>query len=730
MATISITDLVHPSASVTINDTAPLAESKLTQLSFASIPVVGDLVKPIDQCSFREAHAGATVSSPSLLLASPVGLSVSAGENATLLVRAGKDRQLFDPEDITPDVILIGPGQCWVGLELATTVAGSLSATMDGVGVSATDSKEVAFGTDVLFTANGGPLPTLLQALKTLLEEFAVGATAAAVRNQRVNTVRTMSRKGTVQVAASYTLPMSINPLASAALPFQYQLTVQPATTIQVSGSITLTGEFSTRANRSSENTLVFGLYKKKETTFSASFIAGAGVSADVNGSDLLSPVLNAVFGAPNVAVMQLDDRDSVALKDALKSSVGQSFSVAMNACCSASVADEAALVYSIDLTRNVNETNQAIASALRGDWSAFAGLANAKEIRNIVREIKDRNHRISFNLLGVFNATSIHDYLQSSTVLHDGNGQIVLVSKSEASNLSATDTPYAAKPDRLRAALSQDFVATISYGAAGGSAKGKLALKSFTVGQTYLDFNLKPGAPDLRAYILLGRALGISIDNRWDALVQSNTKLGRAKCYIDVQYGVEQVMHIFYADPVRRVARTQAELDKIGRDTKIALLDQKSDTGAARAMALSSPDIWNAMADCGVPTKFHLIDGLSGLPDAAVGAISADYIDVRWWSDAMLHIPAKLTAVLKALDASTTANPLLDQTFMARQKELQAVLSGVLAKTRSAFDDGWGLAVIHACAEGTGWAQMDLSCGSQVAHYEGGSPVAAVASG
>jgi len=665
-----------------------------------------------------------------LLLASPIGLSVSAGENATLLVRAGKDRQLFDQEDITPDVILIGPNQCWVGLELATTLGGSIGATMDGVGVSATDSKEVAFGTDVLFTTNGGPLPALLPALKTLLEEFAVGATASAVRNQPVNTVRTMTRSGSVQVAASYTLPMSINPLASAALPFQYQLTVQPATTIQVTGSITLTGEFSTRSYRSGENTLVFGLYKKKQTTLSASFIAGAGVSADVNGTDLLSPVLNAVFGPPNVAVMQLDDRDSVGLKDALKSCVSQSFSVAMNACCSASVTDEAALVYSIDLTQAVDETNQAIASALRGDWSAFATLANAKEIRNIVREIKDRNHHITFNLLGVFNATSIHDYLQSSTVLHDGNGQIVLVNKSEASNLSATDTPYAAKPDRLRAALSQDFIATISYGAAVGSAKGKLALKSFTVSQTYLDFNLRPGVQDLRAYILLGRALGISVEKSWDALLQGNAKLGRAKCYIDVQYGVDQVMQIFYADPVKRVARTQAELDKIGRDTKIALLDQTSETGAARAMALSSSTIWQAMSDSGNPNNFRFIDGLSSLPDATVGAISADYIDIAWWSDAMQRIPAKLTAVLNALDASTTGNPLLDPAFMARQKELQAVLSGVTAKTRSAFGDGWGLAVIQACAEGTGSAQMDLSCGSQIAHYEEGSRIAVVASG
>ena len=133
-------------------------------------------------------------------------------------------------------------------------------------------------------------------------------------------------------------------------------------------------------------------------------------------------------------------------------------------------------------------------------------------------------------------------------------------------------------------------------------------------------------------------------------------------------------------------------------------------------------------MTDSGNPNNFRSIDSFSELPNAALGAISADYIDIRWWSDAMQKIPAKLTAVLNALDASTTGNPLQDKAFMARQKDLQSVLSDVTANTKSAFGDGWGLAVMHACAGTTAFVQMDLSCDNEVAHYAKGTSISTCA--
>jgi hypothetical protein len=734
MADISITDQLQVSADlVTINDNSPFALSQLTHLDFSNVPVIGDFAKPVDQCSFQNIELGAAVSSPPILLGNQANLVIKAGQNAQLFVCPPKiqflfahdgstpqlatdaGKNLFGPEEYTPD-IAIQPGQCWAGLELDTSLTETVGGAFDGFGIAVSHSTDVRFGTYVLFTS---PVPNLKQALKTVLETYAVAITPQAIRNQPAGTVRTIGTTGQVAVSASYSVPMAVNPLASANLPFQFKLAIQPSATLQLTGGITLTGDFAIRAHRVTETTLVLGLFKKKDTAFSATFTARAGIAADLGATDILTPILNAVIPGPALDGLSLDTEQAAELKAALSSCVDQSFSAALNACCSASLADEAAMVYSIDLTQATEQTGRALASALRGDWSALESLPNAKILRNVVTEIHERKHQLNINLLGLLNATSIHDYLKQTQVLHDGAGQIVLVDTEGAKSLAASDTPYAAKPDKLRSALAQAFLTTISYSAA----SAKLAIKSFTIRQTYLDYKAKASAQDLGKYIRLAKAVGVSV------VLQTPATVNYAKCYLDAQYSLAEVMQVFYADPSKRLARTQQDLDRIGRDSKLALLDPKGPSAMARRMALSSDPIWQAMRANGNVANFRFIEGIASLPDPARAAISADWVDIAWWSDAMRKIPAKLTAVLEALDASTGSNPLEDAAFMARQKELQSALAEVTANTQSAFGDGWGLAVIYRCAT-AGFVTLDIGWNKQFQHYETGAQTAAGAGG
>jgi hypothetical protein len=732
MADISITDQLQVTADlVTINDNSPFALSQLTRLDFSNVPVVGDFAKPMDQCSFQNIKVGAAVSSPSILLRNQANLVLKTGENAQIFVCPPKTKYLFAPDRSTPPLVSdagknpfgpeeytpeipIQPGQCWAGLELDTSLTETVGATFNGFGIAISHSADVSFGTYCLFKS---PFPALKQALKTVLETYAVAVTPQAIRNQPAGTVRTIGTTGKVAVCASYSLPAAINPLASANLPFQFKLAVQPCATVQLTGGITLTGAFTVRAHRVSENTLVLGLFKKKSTTFSATFTARAGIATDVGTTDILTPILNAVIPGPALQGLNLNTEQAAELKAALGSCVDLSFSAALNACCSASVADEAALVYAIDLTQATDQTDAALTGALSGDWSAFEGLPNAKSLRNIVTEIHEHKHQLNVNLLGLLNATSIHDYLQQSQVLRDDAGQIVLVDTEGAKSLAASDAPYAAKPDKLRSALAQAFLTTISYSAA----SAKLAIKSFTIRQSYLDYKAQASAQDVGAYIRLAKAVGISV------APPNTATLHYVKCFLEAQYSLAEVMQVFYAEPSQRLPRTQQELDRIGRDSKFDLLDPTTD--AARRMVLTSDSIWQAMRDNGDVRNFRFLDGLAGLSETALAAISADWVDIAWWSDAMQKIPAKLTAVLESLDASTTGDPLEDATFMARQKELQSALAAVTANTQSAFGDGWALAVIYRCASAA-VVKMDIGWNNGFQHYETGAPAVSGAGG
>src|SRR5208283_2819727 len=101
------------------------------------------------------------------------------------------------------------------------------------------------------------------------------------------------------------------------------------------------------------------------------------------------------------------------------------SLSLSLNATCSASLTDEAAVAYSIKLNDgDVKKTDSALAAALGGDWSALASLPNATPLRNILRDTDKFEHKVVINLLGIYNAQSVGQFVKSCTILHDPDGQ------------------------------------------------------------------------------------------------------------------------------------------------------------------------------------------------------------------------------------------------------------------------------------------------------------------
>ena len=149
---------------------------------------------------------------------------------------------------------------------------------------------------------------------------------------------------------------------------------------------------------------------------------------------------------------------------------LNNSLSLSLNATCSAAFADEAAVAYSIDLsTGDQAKTDSAITSA-RGDWSALGTLPNATLLRDITRQTEQVEHRIVINLLGIYNAESVDQFVKTCTILHDADGQVLITDKATASHVAVASAPFLADSQKLRSALSEAFLATVTY-VAGSSA-------------------------------------------------------------------------------------------------------------------------------------------------------------------------------------------------------------------------------------------------------------------
>jgi len=730
MPDIPITDIAHATADLKISDTSSFALAKLSTLNFASFPVVGDFQKPVDQSTIEHASFGMRLGSPALLAGDAFPTGVEGALTGTLAIRKASDGGLFDDDGFSPE-LPIEPGTCWIGLDLQLDITAKAGAAFQGFGVEVEGDAVAAVGTLLRLDSVSGSLPKLAEALKAALEHYSIPRTVEEIRKQPLGIAHTAEVGGTVTFSGSYSLPINANALASASLPFNYKIALNPEATLEVGGSLALSGDFVVRTYKTSETQLTLGLYKKKGTTIEVDFTAAVGVAANFgsSGKDLVSMVLGRIFPKIDPSVAGFTGEQAEALDDALHACIDNSLATSINGSCAASKTDESAVVYSIDLSAGDQAaTDKAITAALHGNWTLLENLQNAHPVRNVIRDVRTKGHKIVINLLGFYNAISVSEYVKSCQVLRDPDGQVVLVDKTKANQLRAAGAPKMADAERLRTAIGEGFLTTATYAAVAG---GKVALTNFNVQQTYARYAANMPADEVRRQVRLGRALKlIGADAGWDAKLAGSGTFAHAKAAVASSYDAPGAQRLFFANPGAKTGFTRAQLEKAGRDSKVTLLDPNETNAGPRIKVLQDDKLWAAMDESGNVNTFKTIDGLRGLNDTALGAVTADWVDIRWWANAMLKVAPQLSKVLHAIELSTAADPTTDTAFMEQRKALEDILADVGKNTRSAFGDGWGLLVMSNLSNGAAALEMDLGWNGTLEHYVSGARTATALGG
>jgi hypothetical protein len=712
MPTLQITDDFGLSTSLQLGDDSPFAKAGLTHLSSIGRSIKDEIDKPIDQTSLKGFTFGATWSSPSSTIGADAKVSGGSGVSGAFSIARPADKTLFSSGGFAPDV-KIAVDQCWVGLEIDASVNAGVKLSADGFGAGISGSTKLGLTTYKLIGKSGGQFPDLVDAVKTALDGFYIASTAEALRSQPVGTACVNELSGSVSFTGSYQLPVSISALASADLPLNYQISVQPEATLKLSGCIALSGDLIVRAHKVTDTTLEIGVYKKKGSTLTATFSADAGVEVEHGTTDLIAAILGVAFPKVDSKAAGVTGDDASEMNDALQDCLDHSLAISMNASCSAATTDEAAVIYSIDLSSgNADATNAALKSALRGDWTLLSNLPAAKQLRNIVKDAKEYKHKIAINLFGIYNASSETDYVKSCTILHAG-GQVSVIDKASASRISVAATPYAADPDKVRNALAEDFLTTVTYTIVASKLQPALAVQ-----QSYFVYDKAMTRQEMLDQILLGAALKLFQKSDWASTLADNAVFPHTHVSASAKYDDAGTLKLFFADPVQQKPRTQAELETIGRDALIAVIDPGDPAGAQRLQVLNDPQIWSAMDKNGNVANFNSIPGLSQLPAPVLGAVGADWAAIVWWATSMTQVAPKLADLLAFLATIPAGDFSTNPDFMAKRKALQGVLGGVAKNTHAAFAGGWGMAVIFALA-GTAERTMDITWNSQTKHYE-----------
>ncbi|HEY3627285.1 MAG TPA: hypothetical protein VGL00_13410 [Terracidiphilus sp.] len=632
--------------------------------------------------------------------------------NCTLLVTAPPDKLLFADDGFSP-VIPVAADQCWVGFAIEGNLSLCLGATVDGFGVSLKGVSHGGLSTYSRFEATPD-WPLLKSAIEGAVENFCVTFSADSIRQQPANTVNVSELSGTVTFTGSYEIPLAAGAFATVNLPFNSKIAVAPDGIVEIQGALAVSGEFLVRSYKLSENIVRFGLYKQKGTTLTASISANADIDANVGGTDLLGLLLNAVLPGVDVAKSGIDAQNAKALNSVIKDTLDHRIGVELNARCAASMAHEAAVLYEIHLEDgDAQKTGDALKAALSGDWTLLATLPNASRLRDVVADTREQKLVLSLNLLGIYSAASVTDYVSNCTILRDELGHLTIIDKADASRIAESATPYSADADKLRHALAQDFMVTATYVAAGARSS-----PSLSVVQTYFDYEESMSSSQLGANVRLGTNLGVVPPGTFDSVLAKNLPVAHGRVSLVLRFESAEVMSIFFSDTTRLTPRSSEELERVGRTVLAALLDPSDGIDAARMEILNNDGAWEAMDDNGNVANFGTIPSLRRLNSNQLEDVSADWVGIRWWADTVSKAGPAIVNLNAAWDGQSP-DPTSNPEFMKRRAELNDVLKGVVQDTKSAFTGTWGPAVIAALIGKRGKIQMDFAWDGNIQHFE-----------
>ena len=696
MAKVIVGD-VTGTADITVGDgslvgtTANLHELRSTTTQF-----VAELSRRIQDTSFQTATLGATFQSPTIALDAKRSLVIKAGVSSTITRYTAKDKALLGTDPTVPKID-IGSNDYWLSFGLQSTVEVGGTATVgSGFGVSLKFGSAVKLTGYTLFSESAVPLPTLGEAIGATLTNFGLLASSAEVRKQKPGTVRSADVAGRVTVSGSYSLPISVNQLALAESIVPFKFTVNPNLAVKVTGSVALTGEYACTCWRSSDTKIVLALLKKKGTTLTAGFTAGAGITAPAGTGDLIEAFFNAVAPGIDLAKSGLtkDDPRYKAINDVLQDSISRTFSASVNASCAASFSDQAALVYAIDLGEATDAaataTDKALDAALGGDWSLLPKLPNARELRNVTGTAEEIKFTFSVNLLGLFNYETVADFVKDCTIVHnDEDGSVTITDTATAKRITVASPPYLADADRLRNVLYEAEVITAAYKLAGGK-----YTPDFKMSQSLLMYKAKMSTADLHKNLRLAVLIGELTGAQLDAIPLVNPR----HVVIDAKQDLDNdhLMQVFFADPGARKGHGLQELKLLGRRTLAALLDPADVVDKRRIAVLNDDAAWQRM------------DANGGKPPSDSPASYSDWYDVTFWANAIYHASTPLQETLDALQkVPAGADPSKNANFMKKRKKLQNAIGEVTHDTHAASEHGWPIAVMYTLSGGRTGAML-----------------------
>jgi hypothetical protein len=330
-------------------------------------------------------------------------------------------------------------------------------------------------------------------------------------------------------------------------------------------------------------------------------------------------------------------------------------------------------------------QPTDAVAAALSGDWTQLAALdgqGNVRKLRDVVIDTIEKKYSLNVNLLGLYNYRSVGVFVLNMRVVKNAeNGSVVITDKATASRTTTGSMPLVAAADILRVVLYESFVATAAYQALGAGAGFGLTL---TAQQDVLIYK---NTMDHRAALKQlnpGIILGVMPKSVKTAIPATGPNVRHARFAASCSYGNDDVMRLFFSDPVKMTPWKREQLWPVGKTALVKLLDPQDLTDLARRIqVLMDPHGWDEM-------EFN--------NNSLQGAERVDWFDITEWAGSVADAGSSLADAI-SYAKTVVGDPTADPTFMKKRRNLALAIDAATHDAHGAFDPAYGMCLTSTLA-------------------------------
>lgn len=707
MATINITESTSVVASLDLAPTASVfGSTPQAAVQFIATDLVSILDQPIDQVALSSLCLGFTYT-PSFKLDPGYKFSLGGGLTSSFTIfrkplkaKSGETPPCLFPPDPLGDEPLSLADNCYTSLEcgLALSTGTNEKASPYVLGQSGKFKASAA-----IYQAYSRPAtyPTLKTALTDAFSNYSIPTSRAALIAFPADEVFTYEVSGSITAKGKFNLLTAVNPTVSAGVTETLGLlTINAGPEVTLGGCVTITSDFQLRARKVDADTLRIGHYRKKGATLSVTFDAGASATATAGGFDLIAPIYKLLGAGATVTKAWFEQQGAKDLadkiQDALTQAVQQKLSIALDAETDATASDAVAFLFDFHLSQLDAQGLSALDGILAGDLSTLIAAGTLPKgitkHASVMDRIRSTSHTLSINFLGILSYADAAKYALASTAKYTEGGEIVLIDKATASDITVTDAPLMAS-QQLHHVMADLFTATVSYHCIAGKTS-----PDFTATLQFYDYEHKIDVATLGWFGDLARQLG-------KPHIMPNGPYGsQGWMSILLTYQKKEAVQLLL--DAAGHARPQSDFVSVGRRATVAAVEFNPVVNYLAHMRQGEP-YWDAAVN---QDPGNLAWPMNSLQQKQFGMAC---FAVNTWASSMAKLSTLIEQILAYTAAHDGASLPNDPAFLALRSHLASQLKQTSTKLVGSWVPAWSaLAVYFSHPPSTG--QVALGFGKQ----------------